>query len=181
MLGITITNVSKRIIRVQAYRLKIPWSEANIRWLQFPLKEIPRDYSSAYWAFGCSAFGPEMLLKDRVGRKGTLYPGDCLDGRLLGAVEDSIPLEYDDRKRVTVELSIYDGQERCYDLQASLRIHRRKVMLRKSSRRPGFLFSKRDEVKENQGARYRRLRAEERSNSKQQHDDLVERSALVEA
>jgi hypothetical protein len=150
MLSILIHNDSDRNTRLQGARLDIPWPVLNFRWLENPLRKIPREYTYSHPSYGPGGFDPEDVLNHRFNGRYKLIPDDWLDGLLLGAGQAPIPDQYVDRQKVPMRLTIFDGQGRPYALDVFLRMSRdrqpRRNQARKSLRTRGDLFSKPDSM-----------------------------------
>ena len=119
ILSIAIRNAADRVIRPVACRLKTPWGEARLRWLEDPLRRVPREYSYSFPAGGLYGFEREAVLNHFLNRKTRLYPGDMVEGFLLGVGEECISDEYHDRRRLVTQLSVYDERGNRRDLDVS--------------------------------------------------------------
>lgn len=119
ILSIAIRNPSDRIIRPVACRLKSPWGEARLRWLEDPLRNKPKEYSYSFPAPGPLGFGREAVLNHLLNRRTRLYPGDMVEGFLLGVGEECISDEYDDRRWLVTQFSVYDERGNRSDLNVN--------------------------------------------------------------
>ncbi len=146
VLNVAIDNVSDRILRPQEPRLEIPWSDLHFRWLENPFGKAPREYTYSLPPYGPAGFDPEVVLNHslRPGRK--LYPGDYLEGLLLGVGQASIPVHYVDRQAVKLRLSIYDERGHRYTSDLILLVSRerkpRRQQAKESLRSGRELFGK---------------------------------------
>jgi hypothetical protein len=108
-------NNSDKVIRLAAARLRVPWSD-RVRWLQDPRRESPaRDY----YGLAGSDYPPverDAVLNHFFKASQKLFPGDFLEGFLLGACEAPIPDQYRNRAPFESILVIYDGSNNSYEL-----------------------------------------------------------------
>jgi hypothetical protein len=130
MLSIAICNDSNRIISLQAFHLAMPWPETDFRWLEDPLRSVPREYTYSFFEGGPVAFEREVVLNHRLGRRGRLCPGDSFEGLLLGMGQLPIPDKHRDGQGLRTQLSIFDGQGNRYELNAQFRVSRREPQRR---------------------------------------------------
>ena len=157
LIRVLVKNRSDQIVRLKAFRLETPLEDPRIHWLRGPFEDFLQECARVYPLFK-NVVQSADILNDRFGRKGTLCPGDYLDGFLLGWGETSIPWEYDHRQPVPVRLAVYDSRGNCYHFAISLLMRRWQVRKRNSvsilnSRGP--LFSKRDKPAELPRSAYR--------------------------
>jgi hypothetical protein len=122
ILSIAICNDSDRIIRPVACRLKTPWDEARLRWLEDPLRRVPREYSYSFPAADLYGFEREGVLNHLLNRKIRLYPGDMIEGFLLGVGEECISADYRDRRCLVTQFSVYDARGNRSDVHVSFRL-----------------------------------------------------------
>ena len=108
MLTIATHNDSPRILWFYECRLEIPWWEPRFRWLEEPLRKVPREYTYSFSDPGPVGFERDVVLNHRLGRKGRLYPGDCLEGLLLGVGQEPIPSNYRHRQSLEMRVWVYD-------------------------------------------------------------------------
>jgi hypothetical protein len=73
ILSIAICNDSDRIIWPVACRLETPWDEARLRWLDDPLRRVPKEHSYSFPAAGVCGFEREVVLNHLLNRKIRLY------------------------------------------------------------------------------------------------------------
>lgn len=109
MLSIAVHNDSDKILRVEQYRLNLPWPESHFHWLEDPRKFTPRESWYSFPPHGPEGLSRESVLNHRIGRNGRLLPDDCIEGLLCGVGEASIPDEYHHRQRLLMRLSVFDG------------------------------------------------------------------------
>ncbi|MGA8230264.1 MAG: hypothetical protein WB795_02190 [Candidatus Acidiferrales bacterium] len=114
ILSVAICNNTDRIIRPVACRLKTPWGETRLRWLEDPLRSVPREYSYSFP--GVYGFEREAVLNHVLNRKTRLYPGDMFEGFLLGVGEECISEEYHNRRNLVTQFSVYDERGNRSDL-----------------------------------------------------------------
>jgi len=150
MLSIAIHNDSDRNARLQGARLDTSWPEWHFRWLENPLRRIPREYLYSHPSYGPDGFDPEVVLNHRLNGRCKLLPDDWVDGLLLGAGQAPIPDEYVDGQQVQMRLTIFDGQGRPCALDVLLRVslerQPRRGQARESLRTRGDLFSNQDSL-----------------------------------
>jgi hypothetical protein len=126
MLSVVVHNDSDQIVRLQAFRLDIPWFENSFRWLQDPFRESPRQYTYSFPAPGPSGFERDIILNHRIGARGRIMPGDWVEGLLLGIGDEPMPGKYCDRQRVKMPFSVFDGKGKKYQLDAMFHVSRAK-------------------------------------------------------
>jgi hypothetical protein len=157
MLSVAICNDSNCDISLHDLRLKIPWSEPQFHWLEDPLHKVPREFVYSFPEGGPMGFDRDVVLNHRIDQQGKLYPGDCLEGLLLGVGQERAPVEYRDRQRVQTRLSVFDERGNRYDLHLNLLMSRgqqpRLDSVKESPRCHRNLFDKADEGESNQGNR----------------------------
>jgi hypothetical protein len=124
ILGLWMHNGSNRVIRVQEYRLAIPWHPLEFHWLEKPWASRPRQDQYLFPSRQVAGFDPTVVLNHRLGRAGQLLAGDDLEGFLLGVQPESIPSEYKDRQRVQMQLSIFDQRAQPYELNMQFLVSR---------------------------------------------------------
>jgi len=147
LINLSITNKSKRILRLEACRLEVSWSDSQIQWLRHPLEDVLKEYGRVFPIFR-SAVQPCYVLNDRFGRKNKLYPGDCISGFLVGEGESPIPSWYRNREDVPVRLTVYAAHDVRYQVPMTLRIQRPEVRTPNKvvPARGSSLFSKKDKI-----------------------------------
>ena len=146
LINLSITNRSKRILRLEACRLEDSWSDSQIQWLRHPLEDVLKEYARVFPIFR-NVVQPCDVLNDRFGRKGKLYPGDCIGGFLVGEGESPIPSCYRNREDVPVQLTVYAAHGARYQVPMTLRIRRPEVQIpKKVVPARGSLFSKKDKI-----------------------------------
>ncbi len=146
LIDLSITNKSKRILRLEAFRLEVSWSDSQIQWLRHPLDDVLKEYGRVFPIFR-NVVQPCYVLNDRFGRKDKLYPGDCISGFLVGEGESPIPSWYRNREDVPVRLTVYAAHDVRYQVPMTLRIQRPEVQTpNKVVPARGSLFSKKDKM-----------------------------------
>ncbi len=152
MASVAICNDSPRNVCIREFRPDIPWFEPRFRWLPYPLGKVPRQYTYSLpdpWAAG---FEPDDVLNHRVGRRGKLLPGDCIEGLLLGVGQEPMPSHYRDRQTLVMRLWVIDSRGNRFPADIKLLVDRgaqlyreRKLRERASvARRRERLFDRRD-------------------------------------
>src|SRR5712692_3434080 len=108
MVSMAIYNDSLPNVWIREFRPEIPWFEPQFRWLPYPLGKVPREYTYSLpdpWPAG---FEPDVVLNHRVGRRGKLCPGDCIEGLLLGVGQEPIPSNYRHRQALEMRVWVID-------------------------------------------------------------------------
>ncbi len=141
MITVAFHNDSPRILWLSEFRLEIPWWEPQFRWLPYPLGKVPREYTyslSDPWPAG---FEPDEVLNHRVGRRGRLYPGDWIEGLLLGVGQEPMPSHYQDRQALDMRLWVFDERGNRFGAEikflvdrSALRFREKKLAQRKLAR-----------------------------------------------
>lgn len=127
MLSVAICNDSTRPIRLQEFRLEVPWHDAQFRWLKDPCRASPRKSSYSLASPGLAEFDREVVLNHHVGSAGQLNPGESLEGLLLGRGEAPVPDEFRDRQLLTMKLLILDRRGCQYSSRLKLYVSRKSV------------------------------------------------------
>jgi len=135
VLSLEIYNGSDQILWPRAYRLTPLANEREFRWLEIlsprvegePPYQFPRETSGG--------FGDAEVLNHRLGRKYRLYPGDSLDGLLLGAGQQPLLPEYRNGQLLDVTLSIFDQRDIRYDANMELVVNRKPPVKQHTRRR----------------------------------------------
>jgi hypothetical protein len=133
LLSVAICNDSKRIIRPREIRLEMAWPEPQFRWVEDPSRKIPKEFTYSFPPGGPEGFERMDVLNHRLGGKGRLCPGDCLEGLLLGVGQEPIPEIYDDRQVLRSRLFIFDEQGNRYESPVKLAVSRRGQLRRHQS------------------------------------------------
>jgi hypothetical protein len=133
LLSVAIYNDAKRIIRPREIHLEMAWPEPQFRWVEDPSRKIPKEFTYSFPPGGPEGFEREDVLNHRLGGKGRLCPGDCLDGFLLGVGQEPIPEVYRDRQIVQTRLSIFDEQGNRYESRMKLAVSRGGQLRRRQS------------------------------------------------
>lgn len=112
MASIAIENVSDRVLSIKPVRLKMPWPDADFRWLRrlFP-REVQKYGGYVLPASGPCGFDPDVVLNHRFTRDFKLYPRDRAEGSLFGVGGASVPDEYQELMSIPVQLIIYTGRD----------------------------------------------------------------------
>jgi hypothetical protein len=146
MLAVAIYNGSGQILRPQGPRLELAWPESHFRWLENPFGKVPREYTYSFPPPGPAGFDRDAVLNHRLRPGSKLYPGDWLEGLLLGVGQASVPDQYLNRQGLRMRLSILDGRGNRYPSDVILRVSRegqlRRQQLKGSPRSGRELFSK---------------------------------------
>jgi len=123
-LGIGIRNDSSQPISPHACRMEMPWDEDRFAWLEPSSRrtQVGKIYSwPGEWPRGCPT---GEVLNHRLRAKARLFPGDRLEGFLLGVGDAPIPFDYRDRQRVATRLSMFDGRGNRYEANVKFRVSR---------------------------------------------------------
>ncbi len=123
-----------RTISIDHFRLEIPWDEPTFRWLPKPFGRRPSARTYRFPRGGPEDLVPEVVLNHRIGRLGRFYPGDWIDGYLLGIGEAPIPESYIDRQGVEMTLSICESRGSVIPLDITLCCRRIRASRRGLSR-----------------------------------------------
>ncbi len=141
MLTIAMRSDSPRTLWLHEFRLEIPWWEPRFRWLEYPLGKAPREYTYSFPDPGPVGFEPDDVLNHRLGRKGRLYPGDWIEGLLLGVGQEPMPSHYQDRQALDMRLWVFDEQGNRFGApikflvdRSALRVREKKLGQRKLAR-----------------------------------------------
>jgi hypothetical protein len=127
MLSLCIENVSNRTVRLSAIRLKLPWFDPEFCWLK---KQSPKvlDLWGGYQllSFGTYGFDPTTVLNHQLTRNFTFYPGDAIEGFLLGEGPTPVPAEFSDRMLVPMQILFWEGNHESYGAWVKVGISRAK-------------------------------------------------------
>src|SRR5438874_6252732 len=92
MLSVQIENISDTVIRIDAIRLKMPWFDDDFRWLKkLSSKDLRECAGYVLPACGQWGFDQSVVLNRLLVRDFKLFPGDVIEGLLLGEGASSIP------------------------------------------------------------------------------------------
>jgi hypothetical protein len=130
ILSIAVDNDSTQPLRVEQYRLEQPWPESDFHWLEDPLRKTPRERTYSFPERGPEAFERECVLNHRVGRRGRLLPGDCIEGLLCGVGQARIPDEYHHNQSLSMRLSVLDGRGQKTELLVEFILNREEQIRR---------------------------------------------------
>ena len=115
MLSLEIENISDKIIRLDAIRLKMPWFDGDFRWLKkLSSRGLRQRGGYVLSACGPCGFDESVVLNHLLVRDFKLYPGHVIEGFLLGEGTASVPEEFSDRTKVPMELVVYSGCGKSY-------------------------------------------------------------------
>lgn len=121
--GITVSlgieNPSHKVITIDQYRLKSHWTQ--ISWLKEPTKKL---YGYQMPDPLRHPYARDLVLNHRVGRKGKMYPGDLVEGLLLGLSDDAIPAEYVDGHKLSARVCLFDTRGNAYGCRVLLAVSR---------------------------------------------------------
>lgn len=109
-LFVGLRNNSERIISPHAYRLKLPWEEERFGWLEPCRRGRPTRNIYVWPDEGPHGFAAGEVLNNRLGPKGRLFPGDRLEGFLLGVGDGAIPENYRNGERARATLTVFDAR-----------------------------------------------------------------------
>jgi hypothetical protein len=121
---VAICNQSDRNVILKVCRLKIPSGVADFRWLEKPRGSVPREFTYKHDAFGPVGLEPERVLNHRFTRGLKVFPGETVEGVLIGAGDPELH-HYPNRKEVEVELVLFDARGHDYHLPMVLKVFRR--------------------------------------------------------
>ena len=133
MLAVAICNVSDQILRLQEPRLEMAWPEPHFRWLENPLAKVPREYFYSFPPPGPAGFDLDAVLNHRFRPGCKLYPGNWLEGLLVGVGGASVPDQYLNRQGVRMRLSILDGRGNLYSSDVVLVVSRKEHVARRQA------------------------------------------------
>ena len=156
MASVAIYNDSSRNVWICEFRPDIPWFEPRFRWLPYPLGKKPREYTYSLpdpWPAG---FEPDAVLNHRVGRRGKLLPGDCMEGLLLGVGEEPIPSHYRDRQTLVMRVWVIDSRGNRFPADIKLLVDRGAQLYRERKERERASVARRRERLREQGSERRR-------------------------
>jgi hypothetical protein len=131
VLTVAISNRTNRNVRLEAYRLEIPWGVSDFRWLEKPRGNVARGFAYSHAAY-CSASNdpplpiePERVLNHRFARGFKVFPGETVEGLLIGAGDSELH-HYPNEKEIEADLVLFDGRGHDYHLPAVLAVRRKK-------------------------------------------------------
>jgi hypothetical protein len=134
ILSIEIYNESDRIVWPCAYRLKPLSNECHFRWLESSSHGAEPKFVYKLPGETAGGFGPDEVLNHRFGPRYRLYPGDSLEGLLLGFGEKSISTEYRDQQLACTSLTIFDQRGIRCETKVNLLVNRRAPARKRSSK-----------------------------------------------
>ncbi|MGB8591992.1 MAG: hypothetical protein WA755_00280 [Candidatus Acidiferrales bacterium] len=133
LLGIGIRNESNRILSPCAYRLELPWDDEQFGWLE--PSSLRKQAGKIYgWQGEGPGYPANVVLNHCVGARSRLFPGDCLEGWLLGTGQATIPGAYRDRERVKAGLTVFDGRANRYAMDVKFAVHRKALVKRQHTK-----------------------------------------------
>jgi hypothetical protein len=124
ILSIAVQNDSEEINWIRECRLEVLWEEPHFRWLDDPAREPSGTHCYSFPPPGPVGFEPEVVLNHRIGRRGQLYPGEQLEGLLLGVGYAPIPDQYRHRQLLRTQLVIVDRRGNHSALRIKLQVNR---------------------------------------------------------
>jgi hypothetical protein len=124
VISIMIRNESERAIRGMIAPLQLPWCEANFHWLKLSRGQAYREHTYDFPDPGPSGFEYETVLNHRLGVRSYLFPGDPLEGYLLGVGSAPIPAEFRNQPFLQARLSIFEGRDKSCSLEIQLQMDR---------------------------------------------------------
>lgn len=115
MLSLCIENVSNRTIRLSAIRLIMPWFDSEFSWLKKQSSKVLNPWGGYQLrGFGTYGLDPTTVLNHRLTHNFTFYPGDAVEGFLLGEGLASVPAEFSDRILVPMQILCWEGSHESY-------------------------------------------------------------------
>ncbi len=135
VLSLEIYNGSDRIVWPCAYRLTPLANEREFRWLEIASPRVEGEPPYQFPGETSGGFGDAEVLNHRLGRKYRLYPGDSLDGFLLGAGQQPLLPEYRNGQLLDVTLSIFDQRDIRYEANMQLMVDRKPPVKQHRSKR----------------------------------------------
>jgi hypothetical protein len=128
ILSVDIENTSDRILRLEAVRLEMPWSAADFHWLRRPSSTEVRDWGGyVLAASGPCGFDPSVVLNHHFGRDSKFYPGDRIEGLLMGEGTALVPANYPDRTLVPMRLIVFTSRGERFGSWVSLSVRRKEL------------------------------------------------------
>jgi len=104
---VRITNQSYARLEIQRYKLRLPWPVPNPIWLSDPRVHLPE--AQVYRLPSGREFPYDQVLNHRMGKLGTLEPGEAREGVLLAfSILRRISDEYLHGTPFEAELSVFD-------------------------------------------------------------------------
>jgi hypothetical protein len=135
MVSVEIENISNRIIRIDAIRLRMPWYQGDFHLLKKPSsKEVRERGDYVLSACGSCGFDSSVVLNHRFRRGSKLYPEDVVEGFLLGEGTSSVPQEYSDRVPVPIQLVVFTGEGKSYGSWMNLSLSREGQRMRRDEK-----------------------------------------------
>ena len=125
MIHFAIANDSDRLIRVEEYKIEIPWSDPDFALLEDPRRKGSRadGYSFGRWFY---PYNRELVLNHRTGRQGVIRsgPDQWLKGFLLAEGPYPIPEDYPHHEWTEVQLVIFDNRGNRYEVGVEVFVDR---------------------------------------------------------
>lgn len=115
---------------IAQYLLELPWTQVS--WLKESSK---KDYCYQMPDPLTYPYTRDEVLNHRVGRKGKMFPGNLVEGVLLGISEDPIPAEYVDGQKLRTRLWVFDTRSNSYECRVMLGVSRTKRVKRPEQHR----------------------------------------------
>jgi hypothetical protein len=140
MVTLEICNDSQRIVWPHECRVDMPWWERHFRWLEDPARKAPREFTYSFPPPGPTDFERDAVLNHRLRRPGRLYPGECIEGFLLGVGQEPIPSNYRHRQSLEMRVWVYDerggrfGADITFLVDRGAQLAREKKLLKRHER-----------------------------------------------
>jgi hypothetical protein len=109
-LYVGLRNDSDRILSPHAHRLETLTEGQNFAWLKASARREPKGEVYVWPGHGTHGIPAGEVLNHRLGSKGKLFPGDCLEGFLLGVGDSTIPENYRNGQRISRKWTVFDGR-----------------------------------------------------------------------
>jgi hypothetical protein len=105
----------------------MPWFDADFHWIKKQSSTV-LNHSGGYVlpAYGPSGFDPTTVLNHRLTRKFTFYPGDAIEGFLLGEGSAQVPANYLDRMMLPMQIVVWGRAKVSYGAWLKVGINRQK-------------------------------------------------------
>src|SRR5712692_1331055 len=130
MLSIFIHNDAPRNVWLHEFRLEIPWWEPEFRWLEDPMRKVPREYIYSLPPPGVEGFDRDVVLNHRLRRNGRISPDGWLEGLLLGVGQEPMPSGYRDRQTLNMRLSVFDERGNRFEADIKFLVDRHALRIR---------------------------------------------------
>src|SRR5579864_4861926 len=114
MITAEIGNATAHNLRLQQFRMKLPWDDPSFCWIEDPNRKLPRKHLYEFPKPSQLAFEREVVLNHRTGSNGLWLPGEWIEGLLLGIGQMCIPEQYGHARSLTLQLQVLDSCGRDY-------------------------------------------------------------------